>query len=84
MTRATFQEVGIFLLWLITFLFGQLFKGTVWELFSKLFRIDFSVVRTDPSGLIEGLVSQVLSNVVVQFRIVSDGVGDYFVDDFIA
>ena len=27
-TRATLQEVRIFLLWLIAFLFGQVFKGT--------------------------------------------------------
>ena len=26
--RATLQEVGIFLLWLIAFLFGPVFKGT--------------------------------------------------------
>ena len=31
--RATLQEVGIFLLWFIAFLFGQVFKGTVWGLF---------------------------------------------------
>ena len=31
-TRVTLQEVGIFLLWLIAFLFGQVFKGAGWGL----------------------------------------------------
>ena len=30
--RATLQEVRIFLLWLIAFFFGQVFKGTGWGL----------------------------------------------------
>ena len=30
--RATLQEVGLFRLWLIAFLFGQAFKGMGWEL----------------------------------------------------
>ena len=37
------QEVGVFLLWLIAFLFRQVFKGAVWGLFSKFFNTDFSV-----------------------------------------
>ena len=44
LTRATLQEVEIFLLWLIAFLFGPLFKETGWGLFSRLFMTDFSVV----------------------------------------
>ena len=74
-TRATLQEVGIFLLWLIAFLFGQVLKGTVWGLFSRLFRTNFNVVRTEQSRLIKGLVSRVLANGVVQFGDVSDRVG---------
>ena len=31
-TMAMLQDVGIFLLWLIAFLFGQVFKGTGWGL----------------------------------------------------
>ena len=46
-TRATLQEVGIFLLWLIAFLFGPMFKGTGWGLFSRLVRTNFSVVWTE-------------------------------------
>ena len=83
-TRATLQEVGIFLLWLIAFLFGQVLKGTVWGLFFGLFRTDFSVVQNEQSGLIEGLVGRVLASGVVQFGDVLDRVGDYFVADFIA
>ena len=32
-TRVTLQEVWIFLLWLIAFLFGQVFKGMGWVSF---------------------------------------------------
>ena len=42
-TRVTLQEVEIFLLWLIAFLFGPVFNGTGWG----LFRTDFSVVWID-------------------------------------
>ena len=61
-----------------------MFKGTIWELFSRLFRTNFSVVRTKQSGLIEGLVGRVLASGVVQFEVVSYRVRDYFVADFIA
>ena len=43
-TRATLQEVGIFLLWLIALLFGPMFKGTGWGLFLGLFRTVFGFV----------------------------------------
>ena len=61
-----------------------MFKGTVWELFLRLFRTNFSVVWTEQSGLIEGLVGRVLTSGVVQFGVVSDRVRDYFVANFIA
>ena len=57
-TRTALQEVGIFLLWLIAFLFGPVFKGTGWG----LFRTDFNVVLTEKSRLVEGLVSRVLAS----------------------
>ena len=44
-----------------------MFKGTVLGLFWGLFRTDFCVVRTEQSGLIEGLVGRVLASGVVQF-----------------
>ena len=61
-TRVTLQEVEIFLLLLIAFLFGPVFKGTGWGLFSGLFRTDFSVVWTEKSRLMEDLVSRVLAS----------------------
>ena len=61
-----------------------MFKGTIWGLFLRLFRTDFSVVRTEQSRPIKGLVGQVLASGVVQLGDVSDLVRDYFVVDFIA
>ena len=60
--RATLQEVGIFLVWLIAFLFQLVFKGTGWRLFSRFFRTDFSIVWTKKSRLIKDLVGQVLAS----------------------
>ena len=61
-TRDTLQEVGIFLVWLIAFLFRPVFKGICWGLFSGLFRIDFSIVWTEKSRLVEDLIGRVLAS----------------------